>query len=178
MEYTARRVAKCRPGIYSNGDFLTLEIFRQYLKCGLQWFLVTQHDNCVPPNLKQLVENITEEEKKHLVIRFAQHIVMNNCSGLINSFGVPAEPLRIACDWPLGYMTVTMDGNALLCCNDYFETEVMGNVKTQSLREIWCGKRYENFRYALSRGDRTTSRLCANCDCVPDKSTLSRIVPS
>ena len=178
VEFSKKRVPKGSTEIYSNGDFLTLELFREYLRRGLDNFLITQHDNCMPSNLQHLMDNINEEEKKHITIRFAKDRYMINRSGLITSFDVPVEPLKAACDWPLTTMVITMDGNVVLCCNDYFETEIIGNVKERSLTEVWTSERFEAFRRALSRGDRSVSKLCVDCDYVPSKRVLQHIVPS
>jgi radical SAM protein with 4Fe4S-binding SPASM domain len=177
VEYTSRTVPHCRPGIYSNGDFLTLEIFRQYIRCGLAWFCITQHDNHMPPNLLRIMEKATDEERRYIDVRFVDSIRLCNRSGLIKILGAPEKPLRVPCDWPLGSIVVTMDGNVVPCCNDYFETEVVGNVRTDSLRQVWCGESFERFRRALSRGDRTGSKLCSKCDSIPDDKAVTRIVP-
>jgi radical SAM protein with 4Fe4S-binding SPASM domain len=175
---TKERVPKGSTEIYSNGDFLTLELFRDYLARGLDNFLITQHDNVIPPNLQRILDEATEEERTHLVIRFAKDRYLINRSGLIKTMKAVKEPLKTACDWPLTSMVVTLNGNVVLCCNDYYETEVIGNVRTQSLRDVWTDRRFENFRRALSRGDRTVSHLCADCDYIPGERILKRIVPS
>jgi hypothetical protein len=54
---------------------------------------------------------------------------------------------------------------------------VIGNVQEKSLREVWTDPRYVAFRAALSRGDRTVSKLCKDCDYVPSQAKLKRIVP-
>lgn len=177
VEYSKKHAPKSSTEIYSNGDFLDLDLFREYLRRGLDNFLITQHDNLMPDNLQHLMDNISEEEKRHITIRFAKDRYMINRSGLITSFGVPVEPLTSPCDWPLTTMVITMSGNVVLCCNDYFETEVIGNVKEQSLIDVWTSKRFEEFRKALSKGDRSVSKLCADCDYVPTASLLQRIVP-
>ena len=161
--------------IYSNGDFLTLEIFRQYVKLGAE-FLITQHDNRMPPHLQRIMDQQTAEERKHLVIRFARELFMNNRSGLVAAPGATSKALTAPCDWPLATMVITMKGDVVPCCNDYFETEVVGSVATHSLREVWCSEPAERFRRALSRGDRTAFKLCSNCDYVPSQSQQLRIV--
>jgi radical SAM protein with 4Fe4S-binding SPASM domain len=176
VEYTVRHVPGCRPLIYSNGDFLTLDLFREYIKWGRTKFLITQHDNRLPPNLQAIMTEASAEERDHIAIRFANDIEMMNRSGLIKTMSVPGEPLGVPCDAPLATMVITMNGNVVLCCNDYLETEVIGNVATYSLREIWCSEPFERFRNALSKGDRTASKLCVSCDSVPSESTLRRIV--
>lgn len=84
--------------------------------------------------------------------------------------------LEEPCDWVLGTIVITTSGNVVLCCNDYYETEVLGNVTTQSVSDIWCSERFENFRNALSKGDRTVSKLCTKCNYVPDEISRNRIV--
>jgi radical SAM protein with 4Fe4S-binding SPASM domain len=176
VEYTVRQVPRCRPLIYSNGDFLTLDLFREYIKWGRTMFCITQHDNRMPPNLQAILTEASAEEQNHLKVRFSNDIQMMNRSGLIKTMGVPREPLEIPCDAPLATMVITMNGNVVLCCNDYLETQVLGNVTNYSLQQIWCSEPFERFRRALSKGDRTASKLCISCDSVPSKSQLRRIV--
>jgi len=178
VTYTKKRAPKSSTEIYSNGDFLTLDLFREYLHAGVDTFLITQHDNCMPDNLQHILDNATEAEKQHMVIRFAKDRYMINRSGLIKTLQVITEPIHTPCDWPLTSIVVTMAGNVVLCCNDYYETEVLGNLKSSTLRDIWMSPRFEAFRSALSRGDRTVSPLCAKCDHVPDAHRLERIVPN
>jgi radical SAM protein with 4Fe4S-binding SPASM domain len=177
VEYTSRHLPKSKSVIYSNGDFLTLELFRQYIQSGLGAFWITQHDNCVPPNLQRILDEATAEEKKHIDVHLANDIRLVNRSGLIATLKPVKSALTMPCDWPLYTMVITQSGNVVPCCNDYFETEVVGNVKTHSLREVWCGASYERFRRALSRGDRQAYGLCAACDYTPPQSSLLRIVP-
>jgi radical SAM protein with 4Fe4S-binding SPASM domain len=177
VEYTARQVPRCRPVIYSNGDFLTLDLFRQYIQAGVSIFWITQHDNSIPPHLRQILDEATAEEKRHIDIHFANTIQITNRSGLITSLKAPAEPLCVPCDWPLATMVITMSGAVVPCCNDYHETEVIGEVRTRSLRAVWCDDRFERFRRALSKGDRTASGLCASCSYVPGESSLRGLVP-
>jgi len=177
VEYTARHVPKCQTVIYSNGDFLTLDLFREYIRRGVGIFWITQHDNCVPDHLRHILDEATDEERRHIDVHFANQITITNRSGLITSIQVPSKALPVACDWPIGTLVITLNGNVVPCCNDYMETEVVGNVRTQSLAKVWSSDRFERFRAALTNGDRTTSKLCAACDYVPSPSSLRRIVP-
>jgi len=177
VEHTKKVVPKSFTEIYSNGDFLNLESFREYLRRGLDNMLITQHDNVMPENLQAILDGATEEEKKKIVIRFAEDRYMINRSGLITDLAVIKEPLKVACTWPLHTMVITIEGNVVLCCNDYFETEVIGNVGDTSLKEVWSTPQFQKFRYALSTGDRTVSKLCHECDFVPEEDQLLRVVP-
>lgn len=177
VEYTKRRVPKSYTEIYSNGDLLTLPIYREYLRRGLDNMLITQHDSLITPNLQEILDSVTEEEQSHLVIRLAKDRELINRSGLIRDLQVVGEPLRVPCTWPLSILVITMRGDVVLCCNDYFETEVIGSVETHSLRTVWTNPKFVAFREALARGDRTVSRLCHECDFIPPESQLLRIIP-
>ena len=176
VEYTKKHVPNSDTEIYSNGDFLTLDLFRDYIRRGLDLFLITQHDNLMPDNLQHILDNATPAEKKHIVIRFVKDRYLINRSGLITTLGTVVEPLKTPCDWPLTSMVITMNGNVVLCCNDYYETEVIGNVADTSLREVWTDPRFDQFRRALAKGDRTVSKLCHECDYVPTQRHMDRIV--
>jgi radical SAM protein with 4Fe4S-binding SPASM domain len=177
VEYTAVHVPSCRPVIYSNGDFLTLDLFRQFVQRGRAQFFITQHDNFIPLHLFQILHSATDDEKRHISISFGKDICVTNRSGLVPARQILNLPLSAPCDWPLETIVITMKGNVVPCCNDYFETEVVGNVENHSLREIWCNKRSQRFRSALSHGDRSASKLCLQCDYVPTPSNQLQIVP-
>lgn len=178
VSYSKSMVPRSFVEIYSNGDFLNVGLFREYLGRGLDNFLITQHDNEVPPNLQEILDQASEEERRRIVIRFPKDRNIINRSGLIQDLEKSQMPMSASCNWPLSIMVITLSGNVVLCCNDYFESEVVGSVEERSLREVWTGERYTAFRDALSRGDRWMSPLCHKCDYVPEDKVLRRVVPS
>jgi radical SAM protein with 4Fe4S-binding SPASM domain len=177
VAYSKQKAPQSFTEIYSNGDYLTLPLLREYLACGLDNFLITQHDNEVPENLQRILDQGTEAEKKHVVIRFAKDRNLINRSGLIEHLAQAQETLSTPCTWPLSTVIITHSGNVVLCCNDYFETEVLGSVATHSLKEVWTGERFTRLRKALAQGDRKASKLCNQCDFEPPPEALARLVP-
>jgi radical SAM protein with 4Fe4S-binding SPASM domain len=57
---------------------------------------------------------------------------------------------------------VTEDGNVLPCCFDKDAKHVMGNIKEQTLTEIWNGEKYKTFRTKISES-RSKIEMCKNC---------------
>jgi radical SAM protein with 4Fe4S-binding SPASM domain len=57
---------------------------------------------------------------------------------------------------------ITWDGLVVPCCFDKDATHQLGNLKTQSFREIWNNDNYKQFRKDLTRG-RKNIDICANC---------------
>lgn len=57
---------------------------------------------------------------------------------------------------------ITWDGLVLPCCFDKDAVYVMGDLKKNSLREIWEGAEYREFRKAVLSGRRNL-KMCGNC---------------
>jgi hypothetical protein len=61
-------------------------------------------------------------------------------------------------------MFFMVDGQAILCCWDAFGRSNLGNVKTQTVEEIWLGEINQRYRQLLNEGKRNEITLCSRCD--------------
>jgi radical SAM protein with 4Fe4S-binding SPASM domain len=57
---------------------------------------------------------------------------------------------------------VTWDGKVIPCCFDKNADHILGDLNTQSLREIWHGRKALQFRQSLL-DDRGSIEICRNC---------------
>lgn len=65
--------------------------------------------------------------------------------------------------WKLWHANViTWDGLVVPCCFDKDAKHQLGNLKTQSFKQIWHNDKYKRFRSALMTG-RKNIDICANC---------------
>jgi radical SAM protein with 4Fe4S-binding SPASM domain len=65
--------------------------------------------------------------------------------------------------WKLQHANViTWDGLVVPCCFDKDATHQLGNLKTQSFKEIWHNNNYKQFRNELMKS-RKNIDICANC---------------
>ncbi|MEP7255762.1 MAG: radical SAM/SPASM domain-containing protein [Ferruginibacter sp.] len=65
--------------------------------------------------------------------------------------------------WKLQHANViTWDGLVVPCCFDKDATHQLGNLKTQSFKEIWHNDNYKQFRNELFKS-RKNIDICANC---------------
>ena len=65
--------------------------------------------------------------------------------------------------WKLQHANViTWDGLVVPCCFDKDATHQLGNLKTQSFKEVWHGDNYKQFRSELKKS-RKNIDICANC---------------
>ena len=65
--------------------------------------------------------------------------------------------------WKMQHANViTWDGLVVPCCFDKDATHQLGNLKTQSFKEIWHNDNYKQFRKELMKS-RKNIDICANC---------------
>ena len=78
-------------------------------------------------------------------------------SGLTEPFNAPCPKIK-------SEMFFMVDGRAVLCCWDAFGRGVVGDVKTQTIGEIWLGNPNQAYRALLDKGERSKIHLCSKCD--------------
>ncbi|MBW1972484.1 MAG: hypothetical protein DRG20_00015 [Deltaproteobacteria bacterium] len=75
------------------------------------------------------------------------------------------KPLnRTPCYLLYEMMVITWDGDMVLCCEDIFADEIIGNVKKKSLRSLWESKRFEEYRKKHEKGEFDKISICKDCD--------------
>lgn len=85
-------------------------------------------------------------------------------AGNVAGFTVLSEPNSRNCERPWTHLHVKYNGNVILCCQDWAEEVVLGNMPGQSLVDIYNGPLAEHYREKLGERDRRGLRLCDQCD--------------
>lgn len=89
---------------------------------------------------------------------------LSNRSGNVPNFHEELkEPLKQHCTKPFRFLNINWQGQAILCCNDYYGETNMGNIKTHTLTEIWNHAAFNIYRLKLQNKDRGIF-MCAGCD--------------
>ena len=60
-------------------------------------------------------------------------------------------------------VTILYDGRVVPCCFDFDGELVLGDLKEQSLKEIWNGKKMKNLRRLHLEGKINPINLCREC---------------
>ena len=69
------------------------------------------------------------------------------------------------CEYPWTSLTVMADGSVVPCTQDYDTEMIFGNVKENSLEEIWNGEAYKKFRRINITGEYPPGHKCfERCD--------------
>ncbi len=88
----------------------------------------------------------------------------SNRSGNVTPFrSALTKPLDKMCTRPFRFLNVNYDGEALLCCNDYHGVLPIGNVKDETLEDLWNSEVLNKYRIKLQNKKRNAV-LCDVCD--------------
>ena len=71
---------------------------------------------------------------------------------------------HIACPYPFYNLVVKSNGDVVPCCVAWEDSLVVGNVRTQTLAEIWAGPALARIHRLHLEGRRTELAACAKCD--------------
>lgn len=80
----------------------------------------------------------------------------------VGSYGQPIRYKKV-CPFIFTRMIVNYDGTVVLCCTDWERKEIIGDVKTESLFNIWNGEKLRNIQIEHLKGDRENIPLCKGC---------------
>ncbi len=78
----------------------------------------------------------------------------------------PLKNNRIVCPYPFYSMAVNFDGTVSVCCADWSHGTVVGDVKEQTLLQIWQGNAMNELRKKHLLGQRSDIDACSNCQTI------------
>lgn len=67
------------------------------------------------------------------------------------------------CSTPLTTFNIMSNGDVILCCDDFSNKLILGNVKESSIKEIWNNENYQKIREKLFKGEYKKIPACSNC---------------
>jgi len=136
-------------------------------------FLVVKHNEHQIEDIKRIAKEIGVDEVRFKTAQVydyendPNHLIPENkkySRYIKNSDGShrPKNKMANHC-WKLWHANViTWDGLVVPCCFDKDAQHRLGNLRTQSFREVWQNPEYRTFRSKLMAG-RKNIDICANC---------------
>jgi radical SAM protein with 4Fe4S-binding SPASM domain len=67
------------------------------------------------------------------------------------------------CTFPWSSLVINYDGSVTMCCNDFDDDLVLGNLDRESLADMWQCEAMRNMRRDFLRGCRGASPICQTC---------------
>lgn len=99
----------------------------------------------------------------------------DRCSFLGPEVFLPVTPS--SCSRVYESCAITADGDVLPCCNDWGRSQILGNIREQSLASIWNGTAYRKFRQRYEN-DPGGLDPCSTCSETTDFSDTLRVLYS
>ncbi|MFW6231076.1 MAG: radical SAM/SPASM domain-containing protein, partial [Nanoarchaeota archaeon] len=147
IQYARRRLKKSKIAIYTNGDYLTKELFQSLRRYSVI-LQVTQHEP-VDEAHYSFLQNLGHGYKSFFLRRAISGEHLSTRGGLVN---IDNPEKKSFCAIPSVQLSVDVDGNVVLCCDDYFSTHTYGNVHVEALYTIWRKKEFKKVRRLLLHG--------------------------
>ncbi len=160
-----KRFKSSMVGFPTNADLLTPGIFKELLKLKIGYMVISQHDPEPSKNIEYVKKFISSEEWNK-GSRKPKIIFKRVCSGS-DFLTDRAKSLKIKTRFNQFYcnpnlMIIRADGTVNLCCNDYYNEVVFGNVNRESIEEIWNSPKFRKVRSMIRRGDFSLG-ICRRC---------------
>lgn len=163
-----KELPKVRLQIYSNGMFLNFERTTELFSLGVDYFVITKHEK-IQANFifDKTYELLNESLKKRVIYKYFEDIELNNRGGLLPHLSQNKEKdySMFPCMIAKMFTVITLKGNVLTCYEDFNQEQVMGNIRVDTLRNIWFSSKYIKFRKELAKKRIDSSyELCRNCN--------------
>ncbi len=199
VDYARTKVPKAWIQILTNGKALTLAKAEALIKVGINEITVNHYNDDFSAPLPKVLQELREavllkyfkadeivarlpkDYKEKKVFLFAvnrrrlNEVLMSRAGTAPNKKEVSEMP-RGFCQFPFTQFNVTADGRVNKCCSDLFFSDVMGNIKDQSIREIWFGEKLNKVRKELLQGNRKAFETCEKCDFYGCKNSPNKLV--
>jgi len=145
--------------IFTNGDYLTVDYYKNLVQAGVSVFIITRHSDEVSATVTQVLQYRQEHGHDGVQLAFEKLSIICNRGGLIRQ-GTVSSPRD--CRVLIPEIAVDYQGNVILCCQDYFSSVTFGNVGTEKLIDIWKKPAYKRLRRKLQKGV-FEPEICKKC---------------
>jgi radical SAM protein with 4Fe4S-binding SPASM domain len=124
---------------------------------------------------KKLTKPLIRVQSVHSAIRGKENEWFSKWESVADRVNIIADQVRsieekdyrhdpaFICPSPWQRMCITWDGLVTQCYSDYMQQGVLGDVKQQSLKEIWRGEAFQDLRQKMKSGKRLQTKPCRTC---------------
>jgi radical SAM protein with 4Fe4S-binding SPASM domain len=167
---------KCLSGkksLTTNGDYLDDEMLARLEESGLTHLNVSVYSD---DHYEEIKKNCEGWSYGIVDMRMNQQRIYNVISNRAGSLDLnemfDKEIVQIrsrlsrdrGCSRPFQYITVVHTGEVILCPEDMYASCVMGDLRENSLMEVWGNEKFLRYRETLKSEGRKNLAPCQNCN--------------
>jgi len=174
LKYIKKKIPNANIEIITNGDVLNDDRILKLFNSGLSVLLISVYDGPKEAeDFHKTMKRLNIDEKKYVIRNryyTEEHdfgITLSNRSGNLSNTEYKIKPLKESlrenCTYPSYTLFIDYNGDTQMCSHDWGKKMIMGNVKDNSIKEIWTSNKFNLAREKLSKADRDFSP-CNVCD--------------
>jgi radical SAM protein with 4Fe4S-binding SPASM domain len=141
--------------LITNGDYLTPEKSKDIKELKINNIRISLYDEDNSDYFNSFLSDFSVQYKHYY-----------NKEPLVNRVEIYESPLdkniSRPCYLPFYKMFINYDLKVYLCANDWSHSACMGDLRTQSLEEVWLSEEFYNYRKELAEGQRSKFP-CSSC---------------
>jgi len=165
-EYVKKKLPKSFVYLYTNGTLMNVERFKKLVNWLDQMIIDNYNDNLkINENLKKIAELCLKDEtlnkKVEIHLRKENEVLYTRGGQAPNN--TKKEIRDYPCFLPFNQLIIRPDGKVSLCCSDALGKMTLGDIKIQSIKEIWTSETYSEIRGKIIE-DISSIELCKYCD--------------
>ena len=153
----------------TNGDFVTKKYVKNLYDAGLDCLYINLYDGIDQIDKFNNIMKPFSKQKYKYRAHYSEAdygLNLNNRGGSITWLGLDEDSVEnlkgTPCYYPFYKMFVDWNGDVIFCSNDWQKEIKVGNMIEQTLEQVWLGKKLNDERKRLVKGDRTKSP-CNKC---------------
>lgn len=178
IAYLKENLPRSEIVVFTNGDFLTFDLYKKFTTAGADFFVISNHDGGNMPNTHRIFldnfkkinysgegyvgEAAYSLDGKNIAIVYRNPSKMNlyNRGGLMKKINnLKFKPI---CRLPSENLTIDWQGNVILCCNDYLSSIKLGNLREKTILQTWSNPVFSKIRKDLKKGI-LNLEICKTC---------------
>ena len=154
--------------IVTNGDFLNNKNFNEFLEAGVDIFYISKHAKQLKKPCRDLLESLDESTRKKYVLLqdfyedyYENQKMFTNRGGSIGLSEGNNKKAPVNCSYAT-YPVINTFGDLILCCQDFHNKYIFGNIMDRSLKEIWFDKKNIQLRKRIY-DYKLDLKICRDC---------------
>ena len=159
-----KKLKQWKPLLITNGDPLLKDetLVERMFEAGLGHLIISEYDSEEKLNMWYRKYKDYPLFVRNLIGDFSyEEASISNRGGAMYSIN---ESLEKACYLPFYKTVIDFDAKVQFCNNDWTYKYEIGDLRKQSLKEIWLSEEMMMFRKLLANGMRDKIKMCENCD--------------
>jgi radical SAM protein with 4Fe4S-binding SPASM domain len=167
-KYIKKKLPLSRLKIVTNGDFLNKNNFKEFVSAGVDIFYISKHSKLLKKPCRQLLEDLDIDIlNKHILVQDFFGDFNNNQSMFTNRGGSVELKKEIVKKPPVNcsyatYPVINVFGDLILCCQDFNNNYVFGNIMNKPLKDIWFDKKNIKLRKRIY-DYKFDLKICKDC---------------